>query len=171
MSCHTGVYPLQPSLLASLSELSSGFRPLDQILVLLVSVWVGAALILIDHLLIILFVWVWVGTTPISIGHHLVSSSSVWVETAPISIDHVPIAFMFSSIRDRTYIDRPSSYHLVCLSLSQDNTYINRSSSCQFEFNLSRDRTYIDRPCSYHFSCSVWIGTAPISIGHSSCQF
>ena len=38
MSCHTGAYPLQPSLLASLSELSSGFRPLDQILVLLVSV-------------------------------------------------------------------------------------------------------------------------------------
>ena len=137
---------------------------------------------------IVLSVWVWV----FELGLHLcwsvifrVSSSFwgctyidrsffvlVWVfGAAPISIGHVPITFMFNLIRGHTYIDRPSSYHLVCLSLSQDRTYINRSSSCQFEFNLSRDRTYIDRPCSYHFSCSVWVGTAPISIGHSSCQF
>ena len=32
--------------------------------------------------------------------------------------------------------------------------------------SLSWGRTYIDRPYSYHFSCLVWVGTAPISIGH-----
>ena len=65
----------------------------------------------------------------------------------------------------------------------RDRTYIDRSLSCQLEFgsapisighhpislSLSRGRTYIDRPFPCHIS--LWVGTAPISIGHSFCQF
>ena len=50
--------------------------------------------------------------------------------------------------------------HLVRLSLSRDRTYIDRSSSYHFSF---QDRTSIDRS----FFVSVWVfGVAPISIGH-----
>ena len=84
-------------------------------------------------------------------------------------------------------------------SLSRDRTYIDRSLSCQLEsgvapilighlpcqFSSSRDRTYIDRPFPCHvssvsgtapisighlFVSSVRVWTAPILIGHSSCQ-
>nr|CAN64028.1 hypothetical protein VITISV_030715 [Vitis vinifera] len=51
------------------------------------------------------------------------------------------------------------------ISLSRNRTYIDRSSS----YSLSRGRTYIDRPSPCHDSSVS--GTAPISIGHFPCQF
>ena len=84
-----------------------------------------------------------VGAAPISINHHLVSLS-LWVETAPISIGHSFCQFQFSSSWDCTYID----WSFIHLPIS-----------------LSRGRTYIDRPFPCHISL-VWVGTAPISIGH-----
>ena len=89
MSCHTGAYPLRPSLLASLSRLSFGFGTFDQVI------------------------------------HHLVCLN-FQVGTAPISIGHSSCQFELG----RTYIDRSFSY--------------------PFEF-LSWSRTYIDRPYPYHF--------------------
>ena len=74
----------------------------------------------------VIIVSVWVGAAPISIGHHLVR-----------------LGFCF---RDRTYIDRPSSYYLSChVCLSRGRTHIDRPFSYQFVFSLSRDRTHIDR--------------------------
>ena len=116
-----------------------------------------AAPISIDHFPIGFYL-AWVGTAPILIGHHLVSlglcfwdhtyidwssslSISVWVfGVAPISIDYLPIIVIFS--------------------LSRDYTYIDRSSSCQFEFMFLGPHLY--RPV---------IILLVLSIGHSSCQF
>ena len=71
---------------------------------------------------------------------HLVSSV---FRTTPILISHFHVNLSF---RGRTYIDQPSSMS-VWVWVFRDCTYINQSSSM-----------------------SVWVfGTAPISIGHSSC--
>ena len=155
MSCYTRAYPLRPSLLASLSELSFGFGP---------------------HL--------YRSTMFLSL------SCSVWVGTTPISICYSSCQFQFSLSRGRTYIDwscshhfrvqfelgphlyrsviHPVSFSLVWVGAAPISTAMFLS---LFMFSLSQGRTYIDRPCSYHFSCSVWVWIAPISIGHSSYQF
>ena len=68
------------------------------------------------RLVIVLLIWVWVfGAAPILIGYLPISLYSVQVGTVPISIGH----------------------HLMSLSLGfWDCTYINRSSSYQFEFRF-----------------------------------
>ena len=131
MSCHTGAYPLRLGLLASLSGLSIGFGPLDQV---------------IHHLVSSVRVF---GATPISIGHFLVMSVQflgphlyrsviilsvcVWVRVAPISIGHVPVTFHVSSVSGTAPIS--IGHHLISLSLSWGRTYIDRSSSYQFKFD------------------------------------
>ena len=153
MSCHTGAYPLRPSLLASLSGLSFGFGPFNRSFV--VSVRVGTAPILIGHLLVSLSlcfrdrtyinrsfsmsVCVF-GTAPISIGHHLVS-----------------LGLCF---RDRTYINWSFSvsvcvFETVPISIGHF--------LCQYVFSgphLYRSVMFLS------LSCSVRVGTTPISIGH-----
>ena len=100
--------------------------------------------------------------------------------------------FIFSLSRDRTYINRsfsmsvcvsgPHLYRSVIrrVSLCRDRTYIDRSSSYQFEFKLRPHpyRSIIHRFLSVQFlgphlyrsviilSIWVWVGAAPISIGH-----
>ena len=170
MSCHTGAYPLRPSLLASLSGLSFGFGPFDQVIHHLISLSLSRGRTYIDqpspcHVSSVS------GTAPISIGHLLVSLSLCF--------------------RDRTYIDQSSSCQFGFLSLGphlyrsviflsvwvyvfgivliyidhlfvssvwvlQNHTYIDWSFSCQFVFSSSWDRTYIDWSSSYQFS-SIWV--------------
>ena len=113
----------------------------------IVSVWVSGL-----HLYrstIFLSIWVWV----FELGPHLyqsviILSVRVQFESGP----HLYRSVIFrvsSSFRGCTYIDRPSSYHLVCLSLSWDRTYIDQSFFMSVSFSLSRGRTYIDRPSFY----------------------
>ena len=68
--------------------------------------------------------------------------------TVLILINHSPcVQFEFW---DRTYIDRPSSCQFEFEFSSWDRTFINLSSSCQFEFGFW-DRTYIDQSLSCQF--------------------
>ena len=106
---------------------------------------------------IILSIWVWVRVAPISIGH-----SSCQFEfklsfgIAPISIDHLPVSLC--SVRVTT--THISICHSSCHFSFQDRTYIDRSSSCQFQFL----GPYLYRSIIV-LSVSVF-GTAPISIDH-----
>ena len=65
------------------------------------------------------------------------------------SVIHHFVSFNLS--QDRTYIDRSS----FVFSLNQGCTYIDRPFSYQFVFSLSRGRTYIDQPSSYQFVFSL----------------
>lgn len=177
MSCHTGTYPLRPSLLASLSELSFGFGPLDQV---------------IHHLVNSVRVR---GCTYIN-----QSSSYHFVVCLSFSGPHLYRSVIFRvnlCFQCHTYIDRPSSYHfLVCLSFL--GSYLYRSVIHPISFNLVwvgaalisighvpitfhvqfesgphlyrsvivlsvrvQGRTYIDQSSPYHVSSVS--GTAPIS--------
>ena len=142
------------------------------------------------------------GAAPISIGHvhRLVSFSlsqcrtyidrsfilSVWVfGTAPISIGHSSFCqFQFESgshlYQSTIFLSFPRQFeffrtapisishcHVSSVS-SWDRTYIDRSLSCQFESRPHPYRSII----FLSFACSFWVGTVPISIGHSSfCLF
>ena len=104
---------------------------------------------------------------PISIGHLSISSvrlsfsgphlyrliihclvSSIWVRVAPISIGHLSISLV------RLRFLGPHLYRSVI------------HLSCPFEFEFLRSHLYRS------VINSAWLfGTAPISIGHWSCQF
>ena len=168
-------------------------------------------------------IWVF-GIVPISIDHSSYFISSAWVFWDRTYIDHsfvlsVGVQFEFlgphlyqsvihlvSSVRvqDQTYIDRPSSYQFEFEFLGPHlyRSVIFLSICVQFELgpHLYRSvifmsvqfgfwgHTYINRSSSYQFN-SVWVlgphlyqsvifllvqlefRTAPILIGHSSCQF
>ena len=100
----------------------------------------------------------------ISIIHHQVSS--VWVfRAAPISIGHLPISLCLVWVFGTTPI---SISHSPCLQFEfWDRTYIDWSFflSVQFKFGVT---PILIGHCHIN---SVWVGAAPISIGHSSCQF
>ena len=103
-----------------------------------VLVWVFEATpISIDHIPIISVFNLIRGRTYIDWPCSYYFPCSVWVGATPISIGHLPIIFMSVWVqfefRDRTHINRPYFYHFV-FSLSQDRTYIDWSTSCQFEF-------------------------------------
>ena len=91
MSCHTGAYPLRPSLLASLSGLSFGFGPFDRPFSYRFLSSLSRDCTYIDRSSSCQFRFVF-------LGPHLYRS--------------VIIIIHFSlSLRGRTYIDRLSSYH------------------------------------------------------------
>ena len=127
-----------------------------------------------------------------SLGSHLYQSAmfivlsvSVWVRAAPILISHSSSCqFQFESgshlYQSTIFLSFPRQFeffrtapisishcHVSSVS-SWDRTYIDRSLSCQFE---SRPHPY--RSAIFlSFACSFWVGTIPISIGHSSfCLF
>ena len=102
----------------------------------------------------------------------------------PLVLGHLIRSFIILSVWVQ-FESGPHLYRSVLFHVSlsfRGRTYINRSSSCQFEFSLSQGRTYIDWSfsvlvwvfgaapisISHHLvsSSSVWVGTAPISIGH-----
>ena len=117
---------------------------------------------------IVLLVWVWVsGVAPISICHLPTSLYLVWVETAPISICHCLVSLSLSFWVRTAPIS--IGHRLVSLGLSFRTAPISIG-HCLVSLNLSLSFwgcTYIDRSSSM----SVWVSrTAPILIGHSSCQ-
>ena len=77
-------------------------------------------------------------------------------------IVHVSLSFW-----GRTYIDRPSSCQFEFEFSSWDRTYIDRLSSCQFR-SICVFRTILISigHCLVNLSLSFQVGTAPISIGH-----
>ena len=90
----------------------------------------GIAPISIDHLIVMS---VWVRVVPISIDHLLISLCSIRVGTTPILIDHSPCQCSFW---DRTYIDRSSSCHFEFgfLGLHPYQSAIFLSSYVRFQF-------------------------------------
>ena len=180
MSCHTGAYPLWPSLLASLSELSFGFGPLDQVIHHLVNSVRVRGCTYIDRS---------------SSYHFLVCLSFSGPHLYRSVIFRVNLCF-----QSHTYIDQPSSYHFLVY-LSFLGPYLYQSVIHPISFSLVwvgvvpisighvpitfhvqfesgphlyrsiivlsvriRGHPYIDQPSPYHVS-SVF-GTAPISISH-----
>ena len=75
--------------------------------------------------------------------------------------------FVFNLCRNRTYIDQSSSYQFE-FALGPHLYRSAISLSCQF--SLSRDRTYINQSSSCQFGL-IWVGAAPISIGHVPITF
>ena len=77
-------------------------------------------------------------------------------------IVHVSLSFW-----GRTYIDRPSSCQFEFEFSSWDRTYIDRLSSCQFR-SICVFRTILISigHCLVNLSLSFQVGTAPISIDH-----
>ena len=76
---------------------------------------------------------------------------------------------MFNSSWGHTYINWSSSCQFEFSSSFWDNTYIDWSSSCQFELEFGTAPISIS-----HFPVNLYsirVGTTPISIGHSSYQF
>ena len=71
----------------------------------------------------------------------------VRVETAPISIGHCLVSLSLS-FRDRNHIDRSSFVSVGVFKVAP--------------ISIGHHPTSL---------CLVWVGTTPISIGHSSCQF
>ena len=106
------------------APISIGYIPIN-----LCSVWVRTTPILIGHLSCQFEFWVWVfGTAPISIDHSSCQFEFwVWVGTAPILIGHSSCQFEFNLSQDRTYIGRSSFVSVWVFSLSfQDRTYIDQ---------------------------------------------
>ena len=89
----------------------------------------------------------------------------------PLVLGHLIRSFIILLVQ---FESGPHLYRSVirCVNLSRDCTYINRSSSYQFEFesgtapisishhlislSVSRGSTYIDRPSPYHVSSVSW---------------
>ena len=157
MSCHIGAYPLRSSLLASLSELFFGFEQLDQVIhhfmAVSIRVW-GCTYIDRSSPCHVSSVS---KTAPISIGHCLFESESrLHLYQSSIFLSF-PCQFEFLGIAPIS-IDR----HLICLSLSWNHTYIDRS------FILSVWVGAVPISISHHLInlSSIWVRAAPISIGH-----
>ena len=135
----------------------------------LVSLVFGTAPISIDHLPTSLCL-IRVGIAPISIGHSSCHSSSchfkflrphLYWSVIVISVkfeflgSYLYRSVIFLSVCVQFEFSGPHLYrsidHSYCQFNFRDCTYINRSSSYQFVFNLSWDRTYIDQSSSYQF--------------------
>ena len=132
---------------------------------------------------------VWVGTTPISIGHSSYRFSLSF-EVAPISIGHCLIKlslgfwgctyidwslffqfeFVFNSSWDRTYIDR-SFFMSVLLEFLRSYLYRSSIVLSIWVWVFGSAPILISHCFVSLILCSVQVGTAPISIGHFSCQF
>ena len=143
-------------LISSVSVFRTAPISIGHLLISLCSVWVGIAPISIDHFIVML---VWVRVTPISISHLSISLCSVWVETTHIWIGHLYCQFEFLG----SHLYRSTIF--LSIWVFRDRTYIDWSFILSVWVWVFRAAPIsIDHlPISL---CSVWVGTAPISIGH-----